>query len=136
MVISVERAGDNNSTSYLASSLITPGGNDKDTVILKSYALKYKTTVMAVNHGRDSGGFTSTDKSEIWNPRGELIGQPVTVQEKDFSLQHGLTENRSDQIIYGVKTPGEFAVANLFQSAVNGVEFNPILIPQSGTKAF
>lgn len=58
---------------YVAGSLISEGGYDKDTGQLAGYAKLFGMGVLMANHAHASGGYQSAGRSAIWAAGGALI---------------------------------------------------------------
>lgn len=58
---------------YLAGSLVSVGGYERDAANLATRARKYRMGVLMANHGADSGGYFSAGRSAFWAPGGELV---------------------------------------------------------------
>jgi predicted amidohydrolase len=60
---------------YVASSFLTPTGYDDDTTLLRSYACRYRMTVLMANYGAATSEWPSAGKSAIWSATAELLAQ-------------------------------------------------------------
>ncbi|NIF58982.1 carbon-nitrogen hydrolase family protein [Enterobacter sp. Ap-916] len=57
------------------NSVLSAGGYEKDTDVLKSYAKFYAMPTLMANYCGNSGGWKPVGKSAAWNAKGELIAQ-------------------------------------------------------------
>ncbi|MCC2604791.1 carbon-nitrogen hydrolase family protein [Planctobacterium marinum] len=57
---------------YVAGVLITKGGYQADTEVMKNYAKKFDLLVAMANHNRPTGGWAAAGKSAIWSKDGLL----------------------------------------------------------------
>lgn len=77
-------------TLYVAGSVITPGGYDKDTTQLASHARQFSIGILMANHAFDTGGYTCAGRSAAWMPDGQLIvaadgqGELLVVADEDM----------------------------------------------------
>lgn len=55
--------------------VLSAGGYDKDTDLLKNYAKRYVMPTLMANYCGMSGGWKPVGKSAAWNAKGELIAQ-------------------------------------------------------------
>lgn len=60
---------------YAASVLVSEGGYDRDSQLLKGYAAEHRMVVLMANHGGPSGGWACAGRSAIWGADGHLIAQ-------------------------------------------------------------
>lgn len=58
---------------YVAGSLISNGGYEKDAGQLAGYAKLFGLNVLMANHAHASGGYESAGRSAIWAAGGELV---------------------------------------------------------------
>lgn len=68
-----EQAAREGASVYAASVLITDGGYEADTGLLKQYAVNHQMPVVMANHGGTTGGWKSAGRSAIWDDGGSLI---------------------------------------------------------------
>jgi len=66
--------------AYIAGVLITEGGYDEDTTILKGYSQKYDMLVGIANHNQSTGGWEPIGRSAIWS-RGILLASANETQD-------------------------------------------------------
>jgi predicted amidohydrolase len=66
---------------YIASTVNSYNGIDKDLAILSNIAQKYAMTVLMANCIGQTGEYNCAGKSSIWNKQGKLLGQMNDVEE-------------------------------------------------------
>ncbi|MHA4869099.1 carbon-nitrogen hydrolase family protein [Duganella sp. PWIR1] len=60
---------------YIAGVLISAGGYDNDSNLLRGYAEQHNMGVLMANHAAPSGGYATAGKSAFWAPGGALLAQ-------------------------------------------------------------
>jgi predicted amidohydrolase len=60
-------------TLYVAGSLITPGGYDRDASELGQHAKQFSLGILMANHAFATGGHASAGRSAAWMPDGQLL---------------------------------------------------------------
>lgn len=68
-------AADRGAHTYLASMFIIPSEIERETAILRAYAVRHSMAVVLSNYGGPSGGLASGGGSAIWSERGELLAR-------------------------------------------------------------
>ena len=66
---------------YIASTVNSYNGVDKDLAILSNIAQQYSMTVLMANCIGQTGEYNCAGKSSVWNKQGKLIGQLNDVDE-------------------------------------------------------
>jgi predicted amidohydrolase len=71
----------NGADVYIASTVNSYNGVDKDLGILENIAKNYSMTVLMSNCIGQTGEYNCAGKSSVWNNKGELLGQMSDVDE-------------------------------------------------------
>lgn len=70
-----EEAADQGAKTYLASMFVIPADLERDTAILRGYAVTHSLAVVFANFGGPTGGLPSGGNSAIISEKGELLVQ-------------------------------------------------------------
>ncbi|MBC7454146.1 MAG: carbon-nitrogen hydrolase family protein [Massilia sp.] len=60
-------------TLYVAGSVITPNGYEKEAAMLSGYAKLFQLGILLANHAFDTGGVACAGRSAFWLPGGQLL---------------------------------------------------------------
>lgn len=80
---------------YAASVLISDGGYEPDTKLLREYAEKHSMPVIMANHGATTGGWKPAGRSAIWDSFGKLVvaapgdGECIVLGNRNMGGWHG-----------------------------------------------
>lgn len=76
-------------TLYVAGSVISPGGYQKDTDMLAAHAKQFSLGILMANHAYDTGGYSCAGRSAVWLPDGQLLvaaegqGELLVIADED-----------------------------------------------------
>lgn len=76
-----QNAAEKGADIYAAGVLLTEGGYQADTALLKHYARRHNMVVLMANHCAPTGGWEPAGKSAIWDEKGRLVARAEGAEE-------------------------------------------------------